>query len=140
MSRVALRVRWLLPLVFVFSFLGEIAPTVSGESVAVAQGRAKGNRRGKSGGKRGRRKARTEKAERAAPGDKEGAAAQAEDVKEGDSKVRVYKFSGLDVTGRLKSPQMLYFLNRLRAEFDRPKLPHRSFLPELVRSSEREPF
>ena len=54
---------------------------------------------------------------------------------EGGQKVKVFRFSGLDISGRLKSPQLLYFLNRLRAEFDRPKLPHRSFVPELVRST-----
>ncbi len=56
-------------------------------------------------------------------------------VEEGDTKVKVFRFTGLDISGRLKSPQLLYFLNRLRAEFDRPKLPHRSFMPELVRST-----
>ncbi|MBO6936256.1 MAG: hypothetical protein JJ863_14875 [Deltaproteobacteria bacterium] len=54
---------------------------------------------------------------------------------EGGAKVKVYRFGGLDISGRLKSPQLLYFLNRLRAEFDRPKLPHRSFIPELERST-----
>ena len=54
---------------------------------------------------------------------------------EGGQKVKVFRFSGLDISGRLKSPQLLYFLNRLRAEFDRPKLPHRSFVPEVVRST-----
>ena len=57
------------------------------------------------------------------------------EVAEGDSKVKVFRFSGLDISGRLKSPQLLYFLNRLRAEFDRPKLPHRSFMPELERTT-----
>lgn len=53
----------------------------------------------------------------------------------GGEKVKVFRFTGLDISGRLKSPQLLYFLNRLRAEFDRPKLPHRSFMPELVHST-----
>jgi hypothetical protein len=35
---------------------------------------------------------------------------------------------------------MLYFLNRLRAEFDRPQLPHRSFMPELQRSTREKDF
>lgn len=58
-----------------------------------------------------------------------------EETEEGGSKVKNVRFSGLDISGRLKSPQLLYFLNRLRAEFARPKLPHRSFLPELRRST-----
>ena len=55
---------------------------------------------------------------------------------EGGEKVKVFRFSGLDLAGRLKSPQLLYFLNRMRAEFDRPRLPHRSFIPELSRSAQ----
>lgn len=59
---------------------------------------------------------------------------------EGGEKVKVFRFSGLDLAGRLKSPQLLYFLNRLRAEFDRPRLPHRSFIPELQRSAQGKAF
>ena len=69
-----------------------------------------------------------------------GGSAAGEEVEEGQSKIKVYEFSGLDISGRLKSPQLLYFLNRLRAEFDRPRLPHRSFMPELVRSSKGKAF
>lgn len=65
--------------------------------------------------------------------------ANAEIVKEGDTSVKMMSFSGLDIEGRLKSPQLLYFVNRVHAEFDRPKLPHRSFMPELERSTEQEP-
>lgn len=61
-------------------------------------------------------------------------------VKEGDTNVKVMNFSGLDIEGRLKSPQLLYFVNRVHAEFERPKLPHRSFMPELERSTQRDPF
>lgn len=61
-------------------------------------------------------------------------------VKEGDTSVKVMRFSGLDLEGRLKSPQLLYFVNRVRAEFERPKLPHRSFMPELDRSTRRDPL
>jgi hypothetical protein len=73
-------------------------------------------------------------------GDDDVGGAEAEDelTEEGGSKV--YQFGGLDISGRLKSPQLLYFLNRLRAEFDRPRLPHRSFMPELVRSSKTKTF
>lgn len=59
---------------------------------------------------------------------------------EGGEKVKVFRFSGLDLAGRLKSPQLLYFLNRMRAEFDRPRLPHRSFIPELQRSTHGKAF
>ena len=59
---------------------------------------------------------------------------------EGGEKVKVMEFGGLDISGRLKSPQLLYFLNRLRAEFDRPRLPHRSFVGELERSTHEKSF
>lgn len=59
---------------------------------------------------------------------------------EGGEKVKVFRFSGMDLAGRLKSPQLLYFLNRMRAEFDRPRLPHRSFIPELQRSAQGKAF
>jgi hypothetical protein len=66
--------------------------------------------------------------------------ANAQIVKEGDTSVKVMSFSGLDIEGRLKSPQLLYFVSRVHAEFDRPKLPHRSFMPELQRSGQQEPL
>lgn len=59
---------------------------------------------------------------------------------EGDTQVKVMEFSGLDIEGQLKTPQMLYFLKRLRAEFGRPRLPHRSFMPELQRSTDSKAF
>jgi hypothetical protein len=66
--------------------------------------------------------------------------AESEEREEGGGKVKVFEFTGLDISGRLKSPSLLYFLNRLRAEFDRPRLPHRSFTPELVRASKGRGF
>lgn len=66
--------------------------------------------------------------------------AESREVSEGGEKVKAIRFSGLDVAGRSKSPQLVYFLNRVRAEFDRPRLPHRSFLPEMERSTRGESF
>lgn len=88
---------------------------------------------------------RTERAPSASDGDEGGEASDidvdTDELEEGEGeKVKVYEFSGLDISGRLKSPQLLYFLNRLRAEFDRPRLPHRSFMPELVRSTRGKAF
>jgi hypothetical protein len=59
---------------------------------------------------------------------------------EGGTQVKMMEFSGLDIEGQLKTPQMLYFLNRLRAEFGHPRLPHRSFMPELERSTKEGSF
>jgi hypothetical protein len=67
------------------------------------------------------------------------AGVNAQIVKEGDTSVKVMEFSGLGIEGRLKSPQLVYFTQRVRAEFERPQLPHRSFMPELEASTLREP-
>lgn len=76
--------------------------------------------------------------EAAAAADKAAAApafgAEEQVRKEGDTEVKTVEFTGLDIEGQLKTPQLLYFLTRLRAEFDRPRLPHRSFMPELQRT------
>jgi hypothetical protein len=45
--------------------------------------------------------------------------------------VKTYTFGALELEGRLKSPQILYFLRRVRAEFDPTGLGHRSFMREL---------
>jgi hypothetical protein len=84
----------------------------------------------------------TQMADKPKPPPKAAVAAQAHleddaDVRtEGDKSIKAMEFSGLDIEGQLKTPQMLFFLNRLRAEFDRPRLPHRSFMPELERARE----
>jgi hypothetical protein len=67
-------------------------------------------------------------------------ASAAEIRTEGDTQVKVMEFRGLDIEGQLKTPQMLYFLNRMRAEFGRPRLPHRSFMPELEHSAQERVF
>lgn len=51
-------------------------------------------------------------------------------------KVKVYSFTGLDVEGKLKTPQLLYFLNRIKAEFDTSTLDKRSFMKELESSAD----
>jgi hypothetical protein len=54
------------------------------------------------------------------------------DVKtQGDGGIKTYKFGPVDVEGRLKSPQVVYFLRRVRAEFAAGDLGHRSFMREL---------
>jgi hypothetical protein len=101
---------------------------------------------GGSGGRRGRETSEErgpgESAEPDAPSgtDDEVSAESTFTEGEGGTKVKVMEFSGLDISGRLKSPQLLYFLSRLRAEFDRPRLPHRSFIGEMERSTHEKSF
>ena len=51
-------------------------------------------------------------------------------------KSKNYSFTGLDIDGKLKTPQLLYFLNRMKSEFDTTTPTKRSFMPELKRSTD----
>jgi hypothetical protein len=53
------------------------------------------------------------------------------DQKTVDGGGRVFRFGEVEVEGRLKSPQIVYFLRRVRAEFAAGDLGHRSFVREL---------
>ena len=52
-------------------------------------------------------------------------------TEEGKEGVKTYKFGGVEVESRLRSPELIYFLRRVRAEFVAGDLGHRSFLREL---------
>src|SRR3970040_1577180 len=72
----------------------------------------------------------------AAPKPKAQAAKKEKKAKKGEAEkeqegVKSYKFGTIEIEGRLKSPQIIYFLRRVRAEFDAGALGHRSFLREL---------
>ena len=60
--------------------------------------------------------------------------AVAEGASGGKKRVQVLDFEGFGVEGRLRTPQLLYFLTRVREELARASLENRSFLPELQRS------
>lgn len=53
----------------------------------------------------------------------------------GAPKTKSYTFGGLDIDGKLKTPQLLYFLNRMKSEFDSTVPDKRSFIPELKQSA-----
>jgi hypothetical protein len=48
-----------------------------------------------------------------------------------DGGARVFRFGEMEIEGRLRSPQLVYFLRRVRAEFAAGDLGHRSFTREL---------
>jgi len=56
----------------------------------------------------------------------------------GKGKDKVFDFTGLSIEGKLRTPQLLYFLGRARQELERAALESRSFIPEMVRSIEEE--
>jgi hypothetical protein len=57
-----------------------------------------------------------------------------------DGGTRVFTFSELDIEGRLKSPQLVYFLRRVRAEFAAGDLGHRTFLREMSETRKESSF
>jgi hypothetical protein len=56
----------------------------------------------------------------------------------GDGGVKQFRFTETDIEGRLKAPQLVYFLRRVRAEFAAGDLGHRSFMRELS-ETQRDP-
>jgi hypothetical protein len=52
-------------------------------------------------------------------------------------KARVFEFGAFGIEGSMRTPQLLYFLGRVKRELDRASLEKRSFMPELVRSVEQ---
>ncbi len=74
-----------------------------------------------------------------APADPTSDAKSAADAKAAKSaKPKTYDFTALDLNGRMRSPQLLYFLERANEELERASLEKRSFIPHMVRSLEEE--
>jgi len=55
-----------------------------------------------------------------------------------DGKVKNFDFNGLDLNGRMRTPQLLYFLERANEELERASLEKRSFIPAMAKSVEEE--
>jgi hypothetical protein len=54
----------------------------------------------------------------------------------GKVKSKSYSFGAMDVEGKLKTPQLLYFLNRVKLELDMSAPDKRSFMKELQQSAD----
>ena len=53
-------------------------------------------------------------------------------------KVQNFDLAGVDLNGHMRTPQLLYFLERANEELERASLEKRSFIPHMVRSVEEE--
>ena len=82
--------------------------------------------------KKGAEPAASTPAEPAPEGDKP------EGKKAPPGKPKTFDFTALDLNGRMRSPQLLYFLERANEELERASLEKRSFIPHMVRSLEEE--
>ena len=72
----------------------------------------------------------------AAAGSTDGA--KATDKKAAGNKEKNFDFNNLQLNGQLRTPQLLYFLERANEELERASLEKRSFIPHMVRSLEEE--
>jgi hypothetical protein len=69
------------------------------------------------------------------------AAAEATDtakVAKKSPKEKTFDFNALGLNGRQRTPQLLYFLERVNEELERASLEKRSFIPHMVRSVDEE--
>ncbi len=60
------------------------------------------------------------------------------ETRTGDGGVKSFRFEEVAIEGRLQSPELVYFLRRVRAEFNAGDLGHRSFTGELS-DTKRDP-
>jgi hypothetical protein len=81
--------------------------------------------------------AKADKTEKADKSDKGEPAVPKAGGKKSDSP-KTYDFNALDLNGRMRTPQLLYFLERANEELERATLEKRSFIPHMVRSIDEE--
>jgi hypothetical protein len=73
-----------------------------------------------------------------APADKSADKPDKPGEKKKEGKNKNFDFTGIDLNGRMRTPQLLYFLERANEELERASLEKRSFVPHMVRSVDEE--
>jgi hypothetical protein len=58
--------------------------------------------------------------------------------KDARPKEKDFNFTDFNLSGKMRTPQLLYFLERASEELERASLEKRSFIPHLVRTVEEE--
>ena|ERR1044071_1281285 len=71
-------------------------------------------------------------------GERDRSAAGAASTSDKKPKEKSFDFNNLQLNGQLRTPQLLYFLERANEELERASLEKRSFIPHMVRSLEEE--
>jgi len=128
-ARLAGRVRLLAPATLVLVAIGLSATLTLAQTpahtTAPAKGRAKPTRPHKpvDGGAQAAAPTRADKVD--------GGSSESVSTRTLDGGAKVFRFGELEIEGRLKNPQLVFFLRRVRAEFAAGDLGHRSFLREL---------
>lgn len=121
------------------------APEDTGDmSVGIAEAQAQGKRRRRGRARPAARKPARQKPAGQTPANQKPAGqapastGPARQQPAPDKSDKVFDFTGLDISGQLRAPQLMYFLDRATEELEQASLERRSFVPEMARSLDEE--